>query len=281
MTTPITIAILAPGMMGAGLGARMVRHGARVLVPLEGRSAASRARAEAAGMRDASVEEVAAADMVLSVVSPAHAVEAARRVADAGGAGVFADLNAVSPERAAEVAAIVSQGGFHPLDGGIVGGPPRDGYTPTIHLSGDGAGGAAETLEALGLRVSLMEGGIGRASALKLGYAGITKGLTALGAAMLLSAGRAGVADALVAELRESQPELARRLGRALPDMLPKAERWAPEMEEIAALIGSDRAGHAIYRDAATLFARLAADLAEDGAETAALRRLAADLGAD
>ena len=202
---------------------------------------------------------------MLSVVSPAHAIEVAQRVAAAGGTGLYADLNAISPKRAAQVAEIVASGGFRPIDGGIVGGPPRESYTPTIYLSGGSANDAAAPLAGLGLRVTVLEGGIGRASALKLSYAGVTKGLTALGAAMLLAADRAGVAEDLVAELRTSQPELARRFGRAIPDMLPKAERWVPEMNEIAEFVGSGQAEHAIYRDVADLYARLSGDPVEDG----------------
>ena len=51
-----TIAVIAPGAMGAGIGMHLARHGARVVTSLDGRSAASRARAAAAGMVDASLD---------------------------------------------------------------------------------------------------------------------------------------------------------------------------------------------------------------------------------
>jgi putative dehydrogenase len=45
-----TVAVVAQGAMGAGVGARLVERGLTVLTSLEGRSEASAKRAKAAGM---------------------------------------------------------------------------------------------------------------------------------------------------------------------------------------------------------------------------------------
>ena len=74
------------------------------------------------------------------------------------------------------------------------------------------------------------------------------KGMTLLAAAMLLGATRAGAADALRAELSESRPALLDRYARSIPDMYPKAYRWAPEMEEIAEFLGDDPAARLFSR---------------------------------
>ena len=47
-----TIAIIAPGDMGHAVGRALGGHGHRIVTALDGRSAASRARAGAAGMSD-------------------------------------------------------------------------------------------------------------------------------------------------------------------------------------------------------------------------------------
>ena len=57
---------------------------------------------------------------------------------------------------------------------------------------------------------AVIDGPVGAASALKMSYAGIAKGTTAI-AAMLLGAARFGCGDALIAELGESQPEMLAR----------------------------------------------------------------------
>ena len=55
---------------------------------------------------------------------------------------------------------------------------------------------------------------IGRASALKMAYASLTKGTNALRTAALLAGEQLGVSDALHAELQYSQAEAYREMGR-------------------------------------------------------------------
>jgi hypothetical protein len=104
-----------------------------------------------------------------------------------------------------------------------------------------------------------------------MSYAGITKGFTALGAAMMLAASRGGSAQALKAELAESQPALLAWLTRQMPNMYPKAYRWVAELDEISAFVGADRAEHAMLEAAARLYERIAADYDGDKTETGEL----------
>ena len=104
-----------------------------------------------------------------------------------------------------------------------------------------------------------------------MSYAGITKGFTALGAAMMLAATRAGAADALKAELSESQQALLGYLTRNVPGMYPQAYRWVAELDEIAAFVGEDQPEHAMLEAAARLYERIAADVEGDNKETGAL----------
>jgi hypothetical protein len=104
-------------------------------------------------------------------------------------------------------------------------------------------------------------------------YAGITKGLTALGTAMILAASRDGAAEALRRELELSQPHLLTFLTRSVPGMFPKAYRWVAEMEEIADFADADPAAEAIYAGAARLFEEMARDVDGANEKTAALTR--------
>jgi hypothetical protein len=117
----------------------------------------------------------------------------------------------------------------------------------------------------------LLGSGIGEASALKMSYAGITKGFTALGAMMMLAATRGGSADALHAELADSQKPLFAWLTRQMPNMYAKAYRWVAEMEEISAFAGEDAAAGVAFEAFARLYERIAADVDGEGRETAAL----------
>jgi 3-hydroxyisobutyrate dehydrogenase-like beta-hydroxyacid dehydrogenase len=256
------IAIIAPGEMGSAVGRRLGEHGGRVLTSLAGRSAASAARAQRAGfvVIDGDQRLVDEADVVLSIVPPGEAVALAERLAPAlaraAGKPIYVDCNAISPETADRIGGVLAATGCRFTDAGIIGPPPSTTARTVFYVSGPSAQ-ELERLGTLGLTVRVIDGPIGAASALKLSYAGLTKGLTALGSAIALGAQRGGTTDALIQELKESQPTLVPYLAR-LPMMFPKAYRWVAEMEEIAAFLDGDAAGQQIYRGMALLYQRLA-----------------------
>jgi len=269
------VAVVAPGMMGSGVGQRLVENGVEVRTSLAGRSAATVARAKAAGMIGVSDAEIAASDIILSILPPGDALGLAERLAPALRAAakkpVYVDCNALDPATVLRFARVIQETGATFVDGGIIGGPPAPGSKGTrIYLSGEAAPQVA-VLQQYGLEMPVQPGPIGAASAMKMSYAGITKGFTALGAAMMLAASRAGTADALRAELSSSQPALYGWLTRQMPRMYSKAYRWVAEMEEIAAFVGEDPAGQQFYQAAARLYERIAADYEGDKKEVAML----------
>jgi 3-hydroxyisobutyrate dehydrogenase-like beta-hydroxyacid dehydrogenase len=278
------IGLVAPGAMGAGIGRRLTERGATVLTSLAGRSAGSAARAAAAGMTAVSDPELAAADFLLSVLPPSDALALARRFAPHLAAGdrkpVFVDCNAVTPETVRGIAEVIGETGADFVDGSIIGGPPKAGYGgPTLYVCGPAAARVA-ALRDFGLEIAVLDRPVGAASALKMSYAGITKGLVALGAVMVLGAARKGVDDELYRELAASQPALLAWLTQSVPGMYAKAYRWVGEMEEIADFVGADPAGRQIYAAAAQLYARLAADDKGDRTEIARLDAFMKSAGA-
>jgi 3-hydroxyisobutyrate dehydrogenase-like beta-hydroxyacid dehydrogenase len=89
-------------------------------------------------------------------------------------------------------------------------------------------------LREFGLDVVVLDAEIGRASALKMCYAALTKGLTALCTELLTAAQVLGVSSALSQEFQISQAVLYQRMERGLPRMPAKSRRWVGEMEEIS-----------------------------------------------
>jgi putative dehydrogenase len=268
------VAVIAPGMMGSAVGQRLVENGIEVRTALAGRSADTVARAKAAGMTGVPDEQIAASDIILSILPPGDALGLAERLAPALRAAakkpIFVDCNALDPATVLRIARVIEETGATFVDGGIVGGPPKAGYSPKIYLSGPASARVAE-LAQYGLQMPVQHGPIGAASAMKMSYAGITKGFTALGTAMMLAAARAGTADDLRAELSASQPALFGWLTRQVPNMYTKAYRWVAEMEEIAQFVGEDPAARQFYEGAARLYERIAADFEGDRKEVAAL----------
>lgn len=271
----LTIAIVAPGAMGAGVGQRLAENQVTVLTSLAGRSEASAARAQKAGMVGVGDAQLAEVDFLLSIVPPGEAVALARRLAPVLRASnrktVYVDCNAVSPPTAQEIADVIATTGCLFADAGIIGPPPQPGSRHTkFYVSGPAAHDFAR-LNDYGLIVRVLDGPLTAASAMKMSYAGITKGFTALGAAMMLAATRGGTATALKAELEESQGPLFAWLSRQVPSMYPKAYRWATELDEIADFVGEDRPEHAMFAAAARFYEEIAKDVDGDNQETAAL----------
>jgi 3-hydroxyisobutyrate dehydrogenase-like beta-hydroxyacid dehydrogenase len=212
--------------MGAAVGAALRAAGHDVVWASEGRSAATRARAEAAGLRDAGsvAAVVRASEVVLSVCPPHAALDVARAVGAFD--GLYVDANAVSPATAREVGARFAR--F--VDGGIVGGPPD----PRLYLSGEEATSVAALFAGSPIEARVLDGRVGSASALKMTYAAWTKGAGAMVLAIRAVAEAEGVAEALAAEWGDSLPRLEERLSRARRSAEAKGWRWVGEMEEIA-----------------------------------------------
>jgi 3-hydroxyisobutyrate dehydrogenase-like beta-hydroxyacid dehydrogenase len=262
------VAIIAPGAMGAAVGLRLRENGVRVLTVLKGRSAASRSRAASAGMEDVEPAELfERADFLLSIVPPIEARAVAEdfvsHIGKSAKSPLFVDCNAIAVAEVQRIGALVERAGGRCVDGCIIGGPPQQtGPGPTFYFSGPHAGDL-RALAPAGLAIKLIEGPIGAATALKLSYAGINKGLTAIAAAMILAAERAGAGDGLRAELAASQPQLLQRFQKAIPDMYPKAYRWVEEMRAVSEFVGAEFPEAAVYDALAGLFERLARDDAE------------------
>jgi putative dehydrogenase len=266
-----TVAIIAPGNMGSAVGARLTENKVKVLTSLGGRSAASAARASAAGMAAVADAQLTEADFLLSIVPPGDALALAKRLAGVLSAAnkkpVYVDCNAVSPNTMLDIAEVVGATGCPFVGAGIIGPPPKPGSSNTKFYAAGPAAGLFAKFNDYGLIVRVLEGPLTAASALKMSYAGITKGFQALGAAMMLASVRGGSAAALKAELAESQPALLGYLTKQMPAMYPKAYRWVAELDEIAAFVGQDRPEHAMLEAAARLYERIAADVDGDKKE--------------
>ena len=234
-----TVAILSPGDMGHTVGRVLDEHGLRVITCLAGRSERTRSLAKSANIGDVPTYNalVAEADVLLSILVPAEAKTAARAIAKAitetGKSLLYADCNAIAPQTVCEIGTIITAAGGRFVDASIIGAPPRRPGATRFYASGPDV----ETFAALsqfGLDVRPLGNQIGHASSLKMCYAALTKGLTALCTELLTAAEVLGVSEPLKAEFKLSQAAHYERMERGLPTMPPKARRWVSEMEEIA-----------------------------------------------
>ena len=235
-----TVGILSPGDMGHTVGNVLRENRLRVITCLEGRSQRTRQLAEKAGIVDVPTypQFVTEADLILSIMVPAQAMSAASMVAGAlqkvDTTLAYADCNAIAPQTVRKLGEIITSAGGTFVDASIIGPPPRTPGATRFYASGPNLDIFSE-LNNYGLDVRALGEEIGLASAIKMCYASLTKGLTALCTELLTAASVLGVSEALTAEFQLSQSALFERMENGLPSMPPKARRWIGEMEEISA----------------------------------------------
>jgi putative dehydrogenase len=267
----LRIGLIGTGEMGSGIGGLLVAHGLEVRTSLHGRSAASGERVRRAGVTvvDGLAAIARSCPIVLSIVPPDRAIAVAEEFAAAYRGGsegtLYVDCNAIAPVTARTIGNAIAGAGARFLDAGIIGSAPREGYAgPKVYASGPDALEFAR-LTAYGLQVRPLEGPIGVASALKMCYGGLTKGITGIGAAMRACADHNGIAEALATEFSDSQPALNAWLTRQIPTLYPKAYRWVAEMREIATFAQAEPGAATMYEGLAELYAAVAALQAATG----------------
>ena len=254
--TIATVGLLHPGAMGAAVGKLLTQGGRTVLWASEGRSAESGARAREAGVQDAGTVAAVArrSDLVLAICPPHGALGVARAIGPFS--GLYVDANAVSPATAAEIREIVEGAGARYVDGGIIGPPPDGSNASRLYLSGAEATTVAELFAGGPLEALVLDGEPTAASALKMAYAGWTKGTAALLLTMREAARAYGVEEALVREWEHSIPSLPERSAQAGRQADAKGWRWVAEMREIAATLGAADLPTGFHEAAAEVFER-------------------------
>ena len=152
----------------------------------------------------------------------------------------------------------MSSGGASFVDGGIIGPPARQQGTTRLYLSGNQAEHVATLLSSGHLEARVIPGAAGHASALKMAFAGWSKGTSALVLAIRALAAAEGVEEALLEQWRVSQSDLETRSERAAHGSAPKAWRFVGEMREIAATYEAAGLPAGFHLAAAELYERLA-----------------------
>ncbi len=252
------IGIVHPGQMGITVAISARNGGNKVFWASDGRSAATRKRAAEAGLEDAGTlaKLCELCGVVVSVCPPEFAEQMAEDVAGLGYRGIYVDANAVSPERVRRMAPRLEAGGARFVDGGIIGPPATVRNRTWLYLAGQGAGEVAGLLSAGPIEVEVLEGGVGRASALKMCFAAYSKGSIALACSVLSAAEQLGVLGELERQWARNGPSLA-ELEREILRAAPKAWRFAGEMREIAATYEGAGLPGEFHRAAEEIFRRL------------------------
>ena len=175
--------------------------------------------------------------VVFSMVTADQAHIAAKSAAQVMTPGAFfLDCNSCAPETKRASARVVEAAGVRYVDTAVMAPVhPKLHETPLL-ISGPHTQEAAPVMEALGLKMRIVPGDVGRASAIKMMRSVIIKGIEALVLEGLLSARKAGVDDEVIASLDASFPgwDWTKRASYSLERVTTHGLRRAAEMREVA-----------------------------------------------
>jgi 3-hydroxyisobutyrate dehydrogenase-like beta-hydroxyacid dehydrogenase len=259
-TAKTKLGILHPGEMGVSIGVSAKNSDCQVIWASQGRSPATRTRAQTHGFEDAgSLADLCQTCKVLISVCPPHvAASLAQEVIEFGFQGLYIDANAISPDHVLKIERSMCSHGILFVDGGIIGGPAWKPGETVLYLSGQDADLAANLFKNGPLATKILGEQVGMASALKLCYASYTKGTTALLCASLAAAEQFGVRQAYQEQWIREGNELAIHAEKRLRGVTAKAWRFSGEMDEIAEMFAAAGLPEGFHQAAAEIYNRLA-----------------------
>jgi 3-hydroxyisobutyrate dehydrogenase-like beta-hydroxyacid dehydrogenase len=214
-------------------------HGVEVLTFDRDRGEVSRKRGENAGVKSvpSMAELVQSSELIVSIVVPSAAMPVATNVADAVNKSgrknlLFLDANAISPMTADEIAALLDPAGVDFVDGCIIGSAAKLGKGTIVYVSGQQAS-RLKALESFNIPIKVLGPNTNQASAFKVVYAGLTKGLQGLFCELFMGARRFGLLKELSAQYEDSFPGLIGKVSSSIVGLRIHAGRRAEEMDEL------------------------------------------------
>jgi 3-hydroxyisobutyrate dehydrogenase-like beta-hydroxyacid dehydrogenase len=211
-----------------------------ILFP-EAAGARLKSAGETIGIRAASsaADAVRDSDLIISAVTAASSLEAARSVAPhLAGNPYYLDINSVSPGRKQETARLLDERARY-VDVAVVAAIHPDRHRTPLLICGSHAEEIAPLLRELEMQLTVVGPEIGSAAAIKMIRSVMIKGIEALTLECFLAAARAGVLEEVTTSLKNNYPTLdwAKIADYNLERMASHGERRAAEMEESAATL--------------------------------------------
>ena len=233
------IGLLSIGEMGFHWAKLLKGQGVEVLTYDKDRGEVSRKRGENAGVKSlpSMARLVDDAELIVSIVVPSAAKRVAAKVAKAVAKSgrkelLYLDANAISPMTADAIAAVLKPAGVNFVDGCIIGSAARMGKGTIVYVSGPEAQ-RLQALEAFGIPIRVLGPNTSQASAFKVVYAGLTKGLQGLFVELFMGARRFGLLNEVRAQYEESFPGLLDKISTSIVGLRIHAARRAEEMDEL------------------------------------------------
>lgn len=204
---------------------------------------------------------IAAADLIACLVTADQATAAAREAAMTIRPGaLWLDMNSIAADTKRTAARVIEAVGGRYADVAVLSPVLPKRLNAPLLVSGPHATEAARRLSGIGFTdVSVIDGGVGAAAAVKMIRSIMVKGIEALSAELAIAADRAGVTQAVVASLDASWPDAdwGYRLDYNLDRMMVHGLRRAAEMEESVATLDALGVGSTMTRATVALQHRI------------------------
>lgn len=144
-------------------------------------------------------------DLIIVPIPPAFSLDAAKSIAPFMRPGqVYADVSGATPDEKKAIADVLAEHGVLFADGAMLGALAKYQHRVPIVTSGSGAAAFAEYMNPRGMKIRVVEGGPGAASAIKLVRSIFMKGIAALMIDTMQAADAYDVSDEIVASLSKS-----------------------------------------------------------------------------
>lgn len=195
-----------------------------------------KAAGEKFGVRlaDSAADAVRDADMVISAVTAASSLEAARSVEPhLAGKPYYLDINSVSPGRKQATAKLLGEKVRYVDVAVIAPIHPARHKTPLL-IAGPHADEISPLLSEMEMQLKIVPGDTGQAAAIKMIRSVMIKGMEALTLECYLAASRAGLLEEVIASMKNNYPTLdfGKMGDYNIERMASHGERRAAEMEE-------------------------------------------------
>jgi 3-hydroxyisobutyrate dehydrogenase-like beta-hydroxyacid dehydrogenase len=231
-------AVISKSLLANGL-TNVVSYDCNYLHPTLGETIQRRAADAGVQLLPSNADLVEAADLIVSVVTAASALEAAEQASPHLRAErIFCDCNSVAPSTKTRIAQVIQRTGSRFVEAAIMAPVHADLHRMPVLMTGREAPQVASYFALFGMKIEVIDGPTGTAAAIKMCRSIVIKGLEALLLECMVTAGHFGCEEAVLHSLEASNPEFHWKelseymIGR----VLEHGVRRAAEMREVAAM---------------------------------------------
>ncbi|WP_312391159.1 DUF1932 domain-containing protein [Chryseobacterium sp.] len=233
------IGLLFPGDMGSAVADVLIKNNFEVITAGEGRSAKTLENIKKSQIKDAGALQnvVEQSDIILSVNSPKSSVEIAEQIShymlDSERNQIFVDLNSNTPESAKKIEELITLKNGIFINGAIMGVAKSVENDAVIVISGKERVLLKDLFNGL---FKLKDAGekIESASAYKLLFSMVNKGINAVFFEAMMGASRYGIVDEMIESLKDFLPGTYNDLQKTTPTYPDHILRRIDEMQGLS-----------------------------------------------